>query len=78
MTKLMTRNGAPASPLCFGTMQFGGTADEAASRAMYDACRTTGINFFDTAHAYTQGQSETMLGQFAAPERDDLIIATKA
>lgn len=59
-------------------MQFGGTADEAASRAMYDACRAAGLTFFDTAHVYTGGASETLLGQFAAPERDSLIIATKA
>jgi len=59
-------------------MQFGGKADEPASRGMYDACRAAGINFFDTAYAYTKGDSERFLGKFAANERDDLIIATKA
>ncbi|MFY0692282.1 MAG: aldo/keto reductase [Paracoccaceae bacterium] len=76
--QLTSPNGAPASALCFGTMQFGGSADEDASRAMYDACRATGINFFDTAHVYNYGKSEEFLGRFAASERDDLIIATKA
>ena len=75
---LSTQNTTPISPLCFGCMQFGGTADEANSRAMYDACRTAGINFFDTAHLYTGGVSEEFLGAFAASERDDLYIATKA
>jgi len=70
--------GAPLSRFCFGTMQFGDKADARASRALYDACRAAGINFFDTAHAYTGGQSERLLGQFAASERDSLIIATKA
>jgi aryl-alcohol dehydrogenase-like predicted oxidoreductase len=78
MTQMTTPNGTPASSFCFGTMQFGGKADLADSRAMYDACRAAGINFFDTAHAYTAGASERYLGQFATAERDDLIIATKA
>ena len=59
-------------------MQFGGRADEAASREMYEACRAAGLTFFDTAHVYTDGASETLLGQFAAPEREALTIATKA
>lgn len=75
---LSIQNATPISPLCFGCMQFGGTADEASSRAMYDACRSAGINFFDTAHLYTGGVSEEFLGAFAASERDDLYIATKA
>lgn len=63
------------SPLAFGCMQFGGRADPAASRALYDACRAAGITHFDTAHVYTDGQSERLLGQFA---KDDAIsIATK-
>lgn len=74
---LTAPDGTPASRFCFGTMQFGGTADVDASRALYDQCRAAGINFFDTAHVYTKGQSETLLGGFAAPERERLIIATK-
>ena len=78
MKHLITANGAPASKLCFGTMQFGGKADIVASQSMYEDCRTSGINFFDTAYAYTGGQSETMLGRFIQSERGDVIIATKA
>ncbi|AWB50145.1 aldo/keto reductase [Gemmobacter aquarius] len=62
----------------FGCMQFGGRADDSASRAMFDACLDAGITHFDTAHGYTEGASETLLGQFAAPLRDRLFIATKA
>ena len=40
------------SSLCFGTMSFGGDADEATSAAMFDHYREVGINFFDTANAY--------------------------
>lgn len=71
-------NGTPLSPLTFGTMQFGGNADAAQSRAMFDAARTAGITHFDTAFVYTDGASETLLGQMAQADRDDLIIATKA
>ncbi|EPX81479.1 Oxidoreductase, aldo/keto reductase family [Litoreibacter arenae DSM 19593] len=75
---MTTANGAPASQLCFGTMQFGGKADIVASQSMYADCRAAGINFFDTAYVYTDGQSETMLGRFVQSERDDVLIATKA
>lgn len=78
MTEIRSPNGTPLSSLCFGTMQFGGRADATESRAMFDACRDRGITFFDTANAYTDGASETLLGEFAAAERDGLILATKA
>ena len=72
-----TVSGQPVSPFSFGTMQFGQKASESESAEMYAACRTSGINFFDTAHAYTSGASESILGQLAANERDDVFIATK-
>ncbi|CUI87445.1 aldo/keto reductase [Cognatishimia activa] len=71
-------NGTPVSRFTFGTMQFGERADAKASREMFDACVAAGINHFDTAYVYTEGASETLLGEFAAPMRDDLVIATKA
>jgi aryl-alcohol dehydrogenase-like predicted oxidoreductase len=78
MTQLTTLNGSAVPPFASGTMQFGGRADEPASRAMFDACRAAGIHHFDTAHVYTDGTSETYLGRFAAGDRDALFIATKA
>lgn len=77
MTQFRTLGGAPLSALCFGTMQFGDTADAGASQAMYDACRAEGVNHFDTAHVYTGGASETLLGQFIKDERDEIYVATK-
>ena len=59
-------------------MQFGGTADGQASRDMYEACRVAGVNFFDTAHTYTGGEAERLLGLFSRQDRERLIIATKA
>ncbi|MBB4174865.1 aldo/keto reductase [Sulfitobacter noctilucicola] len=75
---LTSPNGTAASRLAFGTMQFGGRADAAQSKAMFNACVQAGITHFDTAHVYTDGASETLLGEFVQDRRDDLIIATKA
>ncbi len=72
-----TMSGAAVSRFSFGTMQFGGGADEAESGAMYAACRAAGINFFDTAYGYTGGASEEILGRLVAPEREEVFVATK-
>ena len=74
---MQTISGRDVSRFSFGTMQFGKKASEADSAAMYAACRDAGINFFDTAHAYTGGRSEEILGALVAPERDDIFVATK-
>lgn len=78
MTKLQAINGNDASGMCFGCMQFGGTADKTVSHEMFDLCRARQVNFFDTAHTYTNGVSERMLGEFVGPERDEIVVATKA
>ena len=77
MTLITALDGTPLSPLTFGTMQFGGRADAKASEAMFDAARAAGITHFDCAHVYNGGDAERLLGQFAGPERDSLILATK-
>ena len=69
--------GKVTSPLAFGVMQFGGKADAAASRAMYDQAREAGITLFDAAYIYTDGAAETLLGEFAAAERDALTLISK-
>lgn len=74
---LTTLDGTPVSRFAFGCMQFGGKADEDASRALFDACVDAGINHFDTAHVYTGGKSETLLGQFVS-NREATFVATKA
>lgn len=77
MTHLTTRSGAPVAPYSFGTMQFGGKADAAASAEMFDACRAAGLTHFDTAWVYTDGRSETVLADLIKGQADDLFIATK-
>jgi aryl-alcohol dehydrogenase-like predicted oxidoreductase len=76
-TKLLGRTGISVSELCFGTMSFGGDADEATSAAMYKAVRDAGINFFDCANEYNKGKSEEILGRLAKADRDDLVLTTK-
>lgn len=71
------RTGVQVSRLCFGTMSFASTSDEAESRAMFDRCIEHGINFFDTANGYSGGEAERILGRLIRGRRDDLVIATK-
>jgi aryl-alcohol dehydrogenase-like predicted oxidoreductase len=80
--------GLLVSTLCFGTMTFGGegfwkaigSVDQAAADELIKASLDAGINFFDTADVYSEGQSETMLGQSFKNlriARQDVVIATK-
>ena len=77
MTALTTQSGAAVAPAAYGTMQWGGTADSAAAKEMFEDCIAAGITHFDTAALYTEGRSEQMLGDLAGG-RDDLFVATKA
>ncbi|KPH78997.1 aldo/keto reductase [Bosea vaviloviae] len=71
------RSGLKVSPLCLGTMMFGGATDEVASRAIVDHAREAGINFIDTADVYTEGRSEEITGRAIADNRHDWVLATK-
>src|ERR1700716_1311702 len=75
--KLLGTTGVKVSTLCFGTMSFGGDADEATAAAMFRRCREVGINFFDCADVYAGGRSEEILGKLAAGCRADLVLSTK-
>ncbi|MFO7633969.1 MAG: aldo/keto reductase [Caldilinea sp.] len=81
------RSGLKVSELCLGTMQWGWTADEAASQAVMDAFVEADGNFIDTADIYSSwaennpgGVSEEIIGRWmkARGNRDQLVIATKA
>jgi aryl-alcohol dehydrogenase-like predicted oxidoreductase len=75
--RVLGSTGVQVSQLCFGTMSFGGDADEAMSAKMFKACRDAGINFYDTADQYSNGRSEEILGRLIQGEREDLVVATK-
>lgn len=69
--------GVQVSKLCFGTMSFGGDADERGSSAMFARCREAGINFFDCADVYNAGRAEEILGRLMGDSRDELVITSK-
>ena len=71
------RSGLLVSPLCLGTMMFGGQTDEATSLRIVDHARDAGINFIDTADAYNEGRSEEITGRAIAAQRQHWILATK-
>jgi aryl-alcohol dehydrogenase-like predicted oxidoreductase len=71
------QTGVQVSQLCFGTMSFGGDADEAESGRMYKRCRDSGINFFDCADVYSAGAAETILGKLIKGHRDELVVTSK-
>jgi len=75
--KLLGKTGVKVSSLCFGTMSFGGIADEKTSAEMFGMCRDAGINFFDCANVYVGGKSEEILGKLIKSCRDEVIITSK-
>ena len=77
-TTYMGRTGVKVSRIAFGTMSFGGDADEATSAALFAACRDAGVTFFDCANVYAKGESERILGKLVASCRDEVVISTKA
>lgn len=75
--RVVGKTGIEVSSLCFGTMSFGGGADEETSKAMFHRCREKGINFFDTANNYNGGRAEEILGKCIADCRDEIVLTTK-
>jgi len=71
------RSGLMVSPLCLGTMMFGGPTDEATARRIVARAREAGLNFVDTADIYTEGRSEEITGRAIRAERSWWILATK-
>src|SRR5262249_45686888 len=81
------KTGLKVSRICLGCMSYGvpergahaWSLDEAASRPFLKKALDAGINFFDTANAYSDGTSEEIVGRalkdFA--KRDEIVLATK-
>jgi aryl-alcohol dehydrogenase-like predicted oxidoreductase len=70
-------SGLKVSPLCLGTMMFGGPADEPSAARIVDRARDQGVNFIDTADGYTGGKSEEVVGRAIAAHRSWWVLATK-
>ena len=52
--------------------------DTEANRSFLKEAVDAGLDFIDTAHIYTEGESEQTIGAALAPFSDDLVVATKA
>ncbi len=87
--KTLGDTGLLVSTICFGTMTFhGGTGfwkavgqvDQAGADVLVKNCIDAGVNFFDTADVYSEGESEKTLGRSLKNlniARKDVVIATK-
>lgn len=73
------RTGVMVSPLCLGTMNFGGPTSEPDSIQIIDRSLDAGINFIDTANVYNNGESERIVGVALKQngKRDQVVLATK-
>jgi aryl-alcohol dehydrogenase-like predicted oxidoreductase len=87
--KTLGNTGLLVSHLCLGTMTFHGgegfwkavgTVDQNGADELVKAALDAGVNFFDTADVYSEGESEKILGQafknLNVP-RKGVVIATK-
>jgi aryl-alcohol dehydrogenase (NADP+) len=70
-------SGVKISPLCLGTMMFGGATDEATAGRIVAKAREQGVNFIDSADAYAGGKSEEIAGRAIGNRRHDWVVATK-
>ena len=83
--RFLGNSGLEVSEICFGVMSFTGKGgwehialtDQSKANYLTDMALDMGINFFDTADIYSNGQSEKMLGQALVGKRERAIIATK-
>ncbi len=71
------RSGLKVSPICLGTMMFGGPTDDATSGRIIAKALDAGINFIDTADAYSKGGSEEVVGRAIGDNRHAWVLATK-
>ncbi len=79
MLRQLGRTGIKVSPICLGTMNFGGPTNHADAIRITHTAFDRGINFIDTANVYQGGESERIVGQALKEwdRRDEIILATK-
>ena len=84
--RFLGASGFKVPVLGFGAGTFGGkgplfsawgNADAAEARRLLDICLDAGVNLFDTADVYSDGESEHILGEALKGRRDRAIISTK-
>lgn len=76
--------GTTVSKICLGCMSFGDSdwrewvLDEEEGKAIVERALELGVNFFDTANMYSNGESERVLGEALEGHREESVVATKA
>ncbi|WP_175995535.1 aldo/keto reductase [Burkholderia stabilis] len=84
--RTLGRSGLKVPVLSFGAGTFGGTGPlfsawgntgVAEARRLVDICLEAGVNLFDTADVYSDGESERVLGAAIKGRRDQVLISTK-
>jgi aryl-alcohol dehydrogenase-like predicted oxidoreductase len=77
--RILGRTGVKVTPLCLGTMNFGGRSDNAESVRILNQYVEQGGNFIDTANVYNDGRSEEVIGNWMAETgmRDRIVLSTK-
>ena len=78
--RTLGRTGIKVSPYCLGAMMFGaaGNPDHDEAIRIVHKALDAGINFIDTADAYSRGESEEIVGKALKGRRDTIVLATKA
>ena len=85
-TRFLGRSGLKVSALGFGAGTFGGkgplfsawgNTDVTEARRMIDLSLDAGLTFFDTADVYSDGASESILGEALRGCRDRVILSSK-
>ncbi|MDQ7903989.1 aldo/keto reductase [Phytohabitans sp. ZYX-F-186] len=77
--RVLGGTGIQVSVHCLGAMMFGsaGNPDHDDSARIIHAALDRGVNFVDTADAYSGGESEEIVGKALDGRRDDVVLATK-
>ncbi|WP_116951584.1 aldo/keto reductase [Jiangella endophytica] len=79
--RLLGPTGLRVSELALGTMTFGDDwgwgAPAGTCRKILDTYAAAGGNLVDTANNYTDGSSESILGELLTGRRDEFVLATK-
>lgn len=72
------QTGVKVSPLCLGTLNFGGATPAAEAQRLIHRALDSGVNFIDTANIYNDGESERIVGKaLNGGKREKVILATK-
>lgn len=80
--RILGKTGFKISEVSLGTWQLGGRwgekYDKKTAESILNKAVETGINFFDTADVYNDGQSEISIGKFIKKINKRIYVATKS